>query len=554
MLIQPLGSSTVTAPAAAPAAPGICSGRFPGVLSSRRWATLVAACAMGLAIYLKLLMVLPVSFPLNDGGLFYLMTRELQANGYALPTYTSYNHAGIPFAYPPLGFYLLAGLSALPGADMLEMLTVLPAVLSLLTVPAFLLLSRSLLRSSVMAATATLAFALLPRTHVWFVMGGGLTRSLGFLLVLLMLWSANEMYLRRQPWLVLATALLGALAVASHLENAWFGAYSAALLLLRSGRHRSGVRDSAIICAAVLALTAPWWYTVVREHGLATFRYVMQASGQEWNTLSQLTHFDFTGEPFLPVLGVLGLLGVFVALAEGRPFLPIWLVTIFLVNPRNPATPATVPLALLVALTVHHLLVPGALAAAGGAGWLRDFLEHRLRIGDPTRALALQDTLAVGIVLLPLLGYTGLGTRSAVANTDELLPLPGPERAAMRWVAASTDSASRFVVVAGRWFGTDPTSEWFPVLTRRVSVATVQGYEWLPGRQFTRRWELSDALRDCSARDAGCLNAWARRNSVAYTHLFVVRDRSGPLLASLRESPAHELVYDQGGVAVFRRR
>jgi hypothetical protein len=551
MLSNPPGSSTIAAPAGAPVTR---SGGLPGVLSPGRWAALVAACAVGLAVYLKLLMVLPASFPLNDGGLFYLMGRELQTNGYALPAYTSYNHAGIPFAYPPLGFYLLAGLSSLLGADMLDVLRVLPAVLSILTVPAFLLLARSLLRSNLMAATATLVFVLLPRTHVWFVMGGGLTRSLGFLLVLLMLWSAHEMYLRRQPWLVLATALLGALAVASHLENAWFGVYSAGLLFLRSGRHRAGVRDSAIVCAAVLALTAPWWLSVAREHGLATFRYVMQASGHEWNTFALFTHFDFTDEPFLAVLGVLGFVGLFLALVEGRPFLPVWLAAIFLVNPRNPATPATVPLAMLAALTVHHLLVPGALAAASGAGRLRKLIERRLRIGDPARAAVLQGRLAVGIVLLPLFGYAVFSARSAVANTDQLLPLAPSARAAMRWVAASTDPASRFVVVAGRWFGVDPASEWFPVLTGRVSVATVQGYEWLPGRQFHARRAVSDSLLACGDREARCLEDWARRNRIAYTHLFVLRERSQPLLASLRESPVYELVYDQAGVAVFRRR
>ncbi|MDO9302752.1 MAG: hypothetical protein Q7T89_15305, partial [Anaerolineales bacterium] len=50
-------------------------------------------------------------FPLNDGGMFYTMIRDLQANHYILPQFTSYNFADIPFAYPPLGFYIAASLS-----------------------------------------------------------------------------------------------------------------------------------------------------------------------------------------------------------------------------------------------------------------------------------------------------------------------------------------------------------------------------------------------------------------------------------------------------------
>ena len=47
-------------------------------------------------------------FPINDGGMFDVMIQELRANAYKLPAITSYNFSGIPYAYPPLGFYLVA--------------------------------------------------------------------------------------------------------------------------------------------------------------------------------------------------------------------------------------------------------------------------------------------------------------------------------------------------------------------------------------------------------------------------------------------------------------
>ncbi|MFM8875993.1 MAG: hypothetical protein ACKOGC_07965, partial [Anaerolineae bacterium] len=37
-------------------------------------------------------------FPVNDGGMFYTMMEELQANHFVPPLYTSYNHLNIPFA------------------------------------------------------------------------------------------------------------------------------------------------------------------------------------------------------------------------------------------------------------------------------------------------------------------------------------------------------------------------------------------------------------------------------------------------------------------------
>ena len=55
---------------------------------------------------IRLYGVLQSNFPINDGGLFYTMIKDLMANGYRLPVTTSYNHLNLPFAYPPLFLYL----------------------------------------------------------------------------------------------------------------------------------------------------------------------------------------------------------------------------------------------------------------------------------------------------------------------------------------------------------------------------------------------------------------------------------------------------------------
>jgi hypothetical protein len=45
-------------------------------------------------------------FPINDGGTFYAMIEDLKANHFLLPAFTSYNYLNIPYAYPPLSFYV----------------------------------------------------------------------------------------------------------------------------------------------------------------------------------------------------------------------------------------------------------------------------------------------------------------------------------------------------------------------------------------------------------------------------------------------------------------
>jgi hypothetical protein len=490
---------------------------------------------MIVALALRLYAVLRGDFPVNDGGLFYTMIRELQANGYRLPAFTGYNAEQLPFAYPPLGFYLIALLSDLTGVSTLELLRFVPAIVSWLTVPAFWLLSRALLGSRLDAAIATLAFTLLPRTWLWFVMGGGLTRSLGFLFVLLMLREVYLMYTARGGRHVITAAVLGALAVTSHLENAWFGVYSAVLLFLAFGRHRAGVRDSALVALGVACLSAPWWLTVIRVHGLAPFLYANRAAGPHVPILPWLLRFTFTDEPFLPVLSVLGLLGLLASVGERRLFLPLWLVTIFLINPRNPTTPAAVPLAMLVATGVRHVLVPGAMAVAA-----RVQERHRMA--------------AMACLLAPLLVYTLMAARSVAGNNQLLGALTRGDRDAIRWAAQHTPPSSRFLIVTGKWFGGDASAEWFPALSGRTSVGTVQGSEWLPGSQFDIRWTESDSLRGCAGRSAACLESWARATGRPFSHVYVYGNQTRLLTESLRDSPAFQLVYDRDSVAVFARR
>jgi hypothetical protein len=48
--------------------------------------------------FVRLYPAIKTGFPLNDGGLFYQMIRDLQHTGFRLPLLTSYNQLNIPFA------------------------------------------------------------------------------------------------------------------------------------------------------------------------------------------------------------------------------------------------------------------------------------------------------------------------------------------------------------------------------------------------------------------------------------------------------------------------
>ncbi|MCE7860814.1 MAG: hypothetical protein DYG86_13635, partial [Chloroflexi bacterium CFX2] len=217
-------------------------------------------------------------FPLNDGGMFLVMTRDLQANGFALPDFTTYNNLEIPFAYPPLGFYIAALLSALaPGSD-LSIFLYLPALFASLTIPAFYLFANQSSSSRVAAAIATLIYALEPRSFLWLVMGGGITRSIGVLFLLLMLWQALQLFKEYRLHRLILTILFGAAAVVSHPQTAFHAALGGLLIFLFQGRNKRGVLSAFLVALGVGILTSPWWLIVLQRHGLDTFLSAGQTS------------------------------------------------------------------------------------------------------------------------------------------------------------------------------------------------------------------------------------------------------------------------------------
>ncbi len=253
---------------------------------TRYAAILAPACAIALGALARLSHVLRSDFPIGDGGLFYLMIQELQGNHYRLPAHTAYNAAGIPFAYPPLGLYLTGLVAGLTGQPLIEVMRFLPVAFNLLTIPAFIGLSRAMLPSKAAANWAGLAFALLPYSFFWWFMGGGVTRAPGFLFAVLALWSGYLLYTRRQARYIWPTMAAAGCTVLSHPPMAFFLAYSLGFFLLAYGLHRQGVLHSLLVAGGTLMLSAPWWATAIARYGVAP---LLDAGGTVRSGLSRLS-------------------------------------------------------------------------------------------------------------------------------------------------------------------------------------------------------------------------------------------------------------------------
>ncbi len=545
---------------------------------------IVAAVLLGGVV--RVVHVLLQPFPLNDGGLFYVMVQDLQRARYRLPAFTSYNAADIPFAYPPLGLYVSGLLSDGLSLDLLTIFHFLPLIVSCLTIPAFFLLARSLLDTESAVIAAVAAFALIPRGFIWMIMGGGITRSFGLLFAILTLWQAHALYTRRTTVLVLPTALFAALTLLSHPETGKFVAYSIPLFFLVFGRDRRGLFHSVLVAVGTAAMTAPWWITVIARHGLepflaanATGVSLFSGDATAWrNILGTLSGLGITtSEPLFPVIGGLAILGALVCLVDALtslrrgklavPALPLWWGTIIVLDNRASPTYNTLPIALLAGIGVTDALLPLLRRAMPATTPRQEPALARNGTGETYRlpvGLARQwpAALVLGALLCYAAGSASLTFPNIVGSELRFLAsVSQGDRAAMQWVAEETPSSSRFLVIDGQpdW-AADRTSEWFPALARRVSITTPQGDEWIPDRVFARRVASYKQAQYCAYFNADCLVRWSAETGIAFRYVYVrvpqppLSDECCALIPSLEANPAYALVYRGPGVVIFARR
>jgi uncharacterized membrane protein len=489
----------------------------------------LGATLAGLAV--RLSYVLAWDFPLNDGGMFVVMTRDLIGAGGMIPWTTTYNDLAIPYAYPPLGFYLAAAVTLATGIDLVELFRWLPLVLSVACVPAFALLARELLPPAA-TTVATYAYALVPAGFVWPIMGGGLTRSLGVLCALLALAALVRALDGGSRRALLLAAVLSGLAALSHPNAAAFLAVSAILIAVLRTRTRASLPRLALVGVGALIVAAPWWVTVVARFGITPFTAAASASRTDdlvVPAIGTLLRWNAWNEPLFPLVSALALAGAAISLAR-RDLLPtLWVVALAFALPNPFQMLSAIPLALLAGV--------GAAAA--------------LEVPISARA-----TRVIGIA-----GVAYLAVAATLAFVGVLEGLSAEERAAMRWVADETPADARVLVVTTRSWGMDAAGEWLPALGLRASVVVPQGADWIPGVAADRTAQHLRA-EECAQSDGDCLERLAADGvRFEYVYLASVRLGQGPtavaccesLAAALRNDARYSVAYESASVLIFAR-
>ncbi|MGV3617776.1 MAG: hypothetical protein ACO1SV_20820 [Fimbriimonas sp.] len=504
-----------------------------------RWIVLLA---LGIALLARLPYFVSLAAPLNDGGMFAQIVDELRANGLRLPTRTAYNFLDIPLAYPPLGFYAAAIVGNLTGLPSAEVLKGLPLVFNLAAIAAFVALASRLLRSRTAVACAAVLFAILPQSAGWLIMGGGLTRSCGFLFSILATVAAYDALHRGRRRDVVLTGVYAALAGLSHLESGVLVCLVLPLFGLAFLPFRESARRLLPAAGVAVLVALPWVLWLQANVGLEALRNASQTSaGRPFSEslvdtlLGKVLTDRFMG---LSVMIVPAMVWAFV---RRRWLLPVWIAVVMILVSRSAYTQVTVPATMLA-----------------GEAWAA-FSAYMVA----KKGWTLYPPRVLGIWLLVLIGlavWTGIdkyiyGYRLPAIKFDVLAALTPTERRAMEWCRERTPPDAKFLVISDRMdrWHMDMVGEWFPYFAQRESVLTVQGREWRPHGEF-RRWKeyLETAAEMPQIRQ---VEAMMETAGIRYDYVYVTGPLYNPranLARQYSRSPEFELVLDRGTVRVYR--
>lgn len=506
-------------------------------LSQNEIAILLLFLGVIFGAWFRLSLAARSDFPVGDGGLFYVMIRTIQENGYRLPEFISYNGLSIPFTYPPLAFYL-TGISAdVFGVPLLDVMRWFPAIILVAVLPAVYLFANTLLGSSLKAGLAVFIFAMLPRSITWLIKGGGVTRSLGQLFLILATISLYSLFKSKDRRYLFPSLLFSSLVCVTHPEAALHTIGFGFLLWLFYGRNKEGMIHAALIVIGTVALSAWWWLPVISQHGASPFFLAAQTGFNDVTFFIAPFFFSFSDEPFLPIITIFAVIGFIAQVAKREFLLPAFYIFPFIIEARNAPNVAVVSTAILAAIALTDVLLP-AMARLAQKFVNTDNLEF-LKTGA-------EKFLFFYFIVSILIGMQFFTTdlineRLSVEHRD-----------AFDWIKnnISVENSTFLIITNNPEPLADSVNEWFPVFTERASLTTIQGYEWINDGNFTERLERLEALQNCNS--LSCIETESQKTVRPLDYIYVTNPESR-LGFELRTNSKYQLIYENQKALIFEK-
>jgi len=439
-------------------------------------ATELILVAVGVLFRIWHLFQIDLKYPLDTGGVFYHFSESIRANGFKLPTHIDYiTQGGIPFAYPPLPFYVEALITAVLHPPLYMVINLLPAIVAVISFLSFYYLLKSLPLGWLGTHMALVLFAAFPITIIESTGGASLAENFGWFFLIWLAFFLHKSYQSDNVWYA-----IGAGAAAAGCVNSAPGtmaaavptlALFAAMQIVKPVHPRSvSLRQTAIVAVTSMLLSAPYLLTVISNHGIQIFTgaFLEQANERvDSSTFSSITLGHY------PLITILLGITLILAVVRRRWLVALWFVTVAII-PREGPWLLTVPASVMLG----YALTPTP---------TRDPLQ-------PITASIQQwaPYVVLAVFTLPMFINAIILIQRNIVNSDTLTPEVVD---ALAWIDQSLPDDAQLLILSG-----DSPLEFSPAIARRDVINIPYGAEWQPG-ELQKINSLNHELRSCSNQD-----------------------------------------------------
>jgi hypothetical protein len=495
---------------------------FIGKIFSSYQLAILAILVLGIGLRIGHLFLIRLDQPFRLGGLFLEFSDQIIRNHFLLPaTIPFYSENGIPFAYPPLGFYIQAFFIYFFNPPKFYTVNLIPPILAALSVPAFYFLAKEATRNRAEQLACLLAFALIPNNFLNQIEAAGLAEACGTIAIIA--YGYGLLRVRRHPGQ--RSSFLAGVLLATCIYASPGSAYSAVLISVLFGlnqirlaiQNRSLQRLYPVLWIAIsgVVLSAPFWLTVMIQDGKGIFWVTFWAQHQGglaapfWpQLLEKSLAFEFVGGSYPFLWNVFIFVGLIGCITDGSLFLALSFLCL-LVMPREGTWIMAIAASLLAGIGLVRYLVP--LLNLN----LRTFQNHRVS----RAAKILGSCVFIGVAL-----YNSVMSVNALIQ-DHQWEITAQQIRDLENLGQEIPENSKVIVV-----GNEAFVEWTPYILRREVLNTTFGLEWQP-TELERIHYLNEAI-GASQNLESVFNTIHQFTPIQEVYLVISKKSGGPVWAN----------------------
>lgn len=411
------------------------------------------------------LIILGTDFPNDYGGLFLEFANQIAINDFLLPkNIPFYTNGGIPFAYPPLSFYI-EGI-AIHKLDIAPYVVVntLPPFFTILSLPSFYYLTLKSNLSKRFRITSLAFFTIMPNSFLEQITGGGLAEALGTLVLIWFFISLYRTFNHNKLSHYVTVGFSWALCVLSSPGSAYASVpcfLLFAIVLMIRERNLNTLLHLTLTGIVALLLSSPYWLTVIRVHGIGV--YLDSLVGQHQTLINTFQNIYITLPDFKIISGShtflwnsFLLLGGVISYFKRKYLLLGWYLILALI-PREGGWMLSIPAALIIGEGLETIV-------------RNQRNKNFFRLLHNKKAL-----LSSGILLMVF--WLAIGPITSVIDSafSSKNSLDSIDVEAMDWILNNTEPNIKVVVITE-----DHILEWVPQISRRTVINIPFGSEWQP--------------------------------------------------------------------------